>query len=61
MGNLLVELYCLGLFIYMDSKVLYRLSNEVLRIFGNRKKYEMIYMGRKISLNRKLVFIKFFD
>jgi len=61
MGNLLVESYCLGSFIHMDSKAPHRLSNEVLRTLGNRKKHDMTYMGRKISLNRKLVFIKSFD
>lgn len=60
MGNLLVESYCLGSFVHLENKAPHRLSNEVLRTLGNKKKHDMTYMGRKISLNRKLAFVKEF-
>lgn len=58
MGNLVVESYCLGSFINLEHKVPHRLSREVLNTLGNKKKHEMTYMGRKISLNRQIAFVK---
>lgn len=58
MGNLLIESYCLGSFIHLENKAPHRLSMDVLNSLGNKKKHEMTYMGRKISLNRKLAFVK---
>lgn len=58
MGNLFVESYCLGSFIHLENKAPHRLNSEVLKTLGHKKKFEMTYEGRKISLNRTLAFVK---
>jgi len=58
MGNLLVETYCLGSFIHIENKNPHRISGDILNSLGNRKKHEMTYMGRKISLNKEMAFVR---
>src|SRR5690554_3679270 len=41
-----------------ENKAPHRLNSEVLKTLGHKKKFEMTYEGRKISLNRTLAFVK---
>ncbi|WP_025724708.1 acyl-ACP thioesterase domain-containing protein [Acholeplasma granularum] len=58
LGNLVLESYCLGSFIHLDTKSPHRLSPYVLNTLGNKEKHEMTYIGRKIDLNKELEYLK---
>lgn len=58
LNELMVETYCVGSFINMETLRPYRLSDEIINEIGNHEKHDMTYMGRKINLDIEKELIK---
>ncbi|VEU82486.1 acyl-ACP thioesterase domain-containing protein [Acholeplasma hippikon] len=57
-NEIIVESYCLGSFISMDTLTPYRLPLDVIEAITSSTKHPMHYEGRKINLDRNQKFVK---
>lgn len=55
--EVMIESYCLGSFINLETLKPHRISQEVVEAIKDAPKHEMNYIGRKIDLNRELNYI----
>lgn len=55
--QLMVESYCLGSFINMDTLTPHRITKDVIEAIKEEPKHEMNYVGRKIDIDKDKTFL----